>query len=168
MKNIWSRRDFLYQSGGGIAGLALAQLLNEQGLLAAEGPAVDGCSAPALGLNPLSPKQPHFKPRAKSVISLFMTGGPSQVDTFDPKPALEKHAGQVLSGDVRVRQGWPGPIMPATFKFKKYGQSGKEVSDLFPNLAQKVDEIAFLHSVWGRSNDHVQSTLEMNTGMIRM
>jgi hypothetical protein len=58
--------------------------------------------------------------------------------------------------------------MPATFKFKKYGQSGMDVSDLFPNLAQKVDDLAFIRSVWGRSNDHVQSTLEMNTGQIRM
>jgi hypothetical protein len=168
MKTIWSRRDFLFQSGGGIAGLALAQLLNQQGLLAAQGTDLGRCGAPAVGLNPLAPKAPHFKARAKSVISLFMTGGPSQVDTFDPKPALDKYAGKVLDGDVRVRQGWPGPIMPATFKFKKYGQSGMDVSELFPNLAQKVDELAFIRSVWGRSNDHVQSTLEMNTGQIRM
>jgi hypothetical protein len=167
-KHIWNRRDFLFQSSGGIAGLALAQLLHQDGRLTGAPVNVDGCSAPPIGLNPLAAKQPHFKPRAKAVISLFMTGGPSQVDTFDPKPALEKHAGQVLGGDVRVRQGWPGPIMPATFKFKKYGQSGMDVSDLFPNLAQKVDDLAFLRSVWGRSNDHVQSTLEMNTGFIRM
>jgi hypothetical protein len=168
MKTIWNRRDFLFQSGGGIAGLALAQLLNQQGLLAAETSDLGRCAASAVGLNPLAPKAPHFKARAKSVISLFMSGGPSQVDTFDPKPALEKYAGKVLEGDVRVRQGWPGPIMAPTFKFRKYGQSGMDVSDLFPNIAQKVDDLAFIRSVWGRSNDHVQSTLEMNTGQIRM
>jgi hypothetical protein len=169
MKNIWSRRDFLFQSGGGIAGIALAQMLHQQGLLASPGAAgVDACVAAATGANPLAPKPPHFKPRAKAIISLFMTGGPSHVDTFDYKPGLEKHSGQVLTGDVRVRQGWPGPIMPSIFKFKKYGQSGKEVSELFPNLGTKVDDMAFMHSVWGRSNDHVQSTYEMQTGQIRM
>jgi len=166
MRNIWSRRDFLFQSGGGIAGLALAHMLHQDGLLA--GPLANGCEAPPVGLNPLAPKTPHFKPRAKSVISLFMTGAPSQIDTFDPKPALEKYAGQILTGDVRVRQGWPGPLMPSTFKFQKYGECGMDVSELFPNLAQKVDDIAFIRSVWGRSNDHVQATLEMQSGQIRM
>jgi hypothetical protein len=164
MTNFWSRRDFLFRSGGGIAGLALADLLNRDRLLAAPSPA---CAAPLAG-SPLAPKAPHHAPRAKAVISLFMTGAPSQMDTFDPKPALQKHAGQTLTGDVRVRQGWPGPIMPSTFSFRKYGQSGIDVSELFPNLAQKVDDLAFLRSVWGRSNDHVQATLEMQTGQIRM
>ena len=169
MKTIWPRRDFLFQSGGGIAGVALAQMLQHEGLLAgARAAGADACSAPPIGSNPLSPKPPHFKPRAKAVISLFMTGGPSHVDTFDYKPGLEKYAGQVLGGDVRVRQGWPGPIMPSIFKFKKYGQCGKDVSELFPNLGTKVDEIAFIHSLQGRSNDHVQSTYEMQTGQIRM
>jgi hypothetical protein len=167
MKTIWARRDFLFQSGGGIAGLALADLLSRDRLLAEALPGAAACSAPMAG-NPLAPKMPHVPPRAKAVISLFMSGAPSQMDTFDPKPALQKYAGQTLTGDVRVRQGWPGPIMPSTFSFKKYGQSGMDVSELFPNLAQKVDEIAFLRSVWGRSNDHVQATLEMQTGQIRM
>jgi hypothetical protein len=167
MRTIWSRRDFLFQSGGGIAGLALADLLTRDRLLAEALPTSGSCAAP-IAASPLAPKSPHFAPRAKAVISLFMTGAPSQMDTFDPKPALQKYAGQTLTGDVRVRQGWPGPIMPSTFSFKKYGQSGMDVSELFPHLAQKVDEIAFLRSVWGRSNDHVQATLEMQTGNIRM
>jgi hypothetical protein len=166
MRTIWSRRDFLFQSGGGIAGLALADLLTRDRLLAEALPG-GSCAAP-IAASPLAPRAPHFAPRAKAVISLFMTGAPSQMDTFDPKPALQKYAGQTLTGDVRVRQGWPGPIMPSTFSFKKYGQSGMDVSELFPHLAQKVDEIAFLRSVWGRSNDHVQATLEMQTGNIRM
>src|SRR5262245_47277223 len=168
MKNIWNRRDFLFQSGGGIAGLALASMLNDQRLLASPVAAGDACSASAVGVNPLAPKAPHFKPRAKAVISLFMTGGISQLETFDYKPALEKYAGQVMTGDVRVHDGRPGPIMPSIFKFKPYGQSGKDVSEIFPNLGAKVDEIAFLHSVWGRSDDHVQATYEMQTGQLRM
>src|SRR5688572_17814393 len=119
MKTIWSRRDFLFQSGGGIAGLALAQLLNQQGMLAAEVTDLGQCGAPAVGLNPLAPKAPHFKARAKSVISLFMSGGPSQVDTFDPKPALEQYAGNDLEADVRVRQCCAGPILARTFQFHK-------------------------------------------------
>src|SRR2546425_5762594 len=96
MKNFWSRRDFLFQSGGGVSGLALAYLLHKDGLLAAESNA--DCNNTPLGGNPYAPKPPHFKARAKAVISLFMTGGPSHVDTFDPKPALAKYAGEPLTG----------------------------------------------------------------------
>lgn len=101
MKNIWSRRNLLFQSGGGISGLALAYLMNKDGLLAS-GPAATGCDAKPVEGNPFAPKSPHFKPRAKAVISLFMSGGVSQVDTFDPKPALVKYAGQPLSGKLTI------------------------------------------------------------------
>ena len=94
------------------------------------------------------------------------------MDTFDPKPALARYAGQPIDdkvkGDVIVRQGSPGPLMPSPFSFKKYGQSGIEVSEIFPHLSQHVDEIAFLRSVYGRSNDHVQGTYEMQTGQINL
>ena len=92
------------------------------------------------------------------------------MDTFDPKPALSKYAGQPLEGkgDVIVRQGNPGPLMPSPFTFKKYGQSGMDVSEIFPRLATKVDELALLRSVHGQSNDHVQAHYELGTGMIRM
>jgi len=100
-KTCWSRRDFLFRSGGGMSGLALAYLLNQDKLLAGE---FDGtgasCAAQPIGFNPYAPKPPHFKPRATAVISLFMTGGVSHVDTFDPKPALAKFAGQPLDGKV--------------------------------------------------------------------
>jgi hypothetical protein len=106
------------------------------------------------------------------VISLFMSGGVSHIDTFDPKPALTKYAGQPLDsqigGDVIVRQGYPGPLMPSPFQFKKYGQSGIEVSELFPQVGGHVDDIAFVRSVYGQSNDHVQATYEMQTGQTRM
>jgi len=91
-RNFWNRREFLFRSGGGISGLALAYLLERQGLLAAD----DACAAAAVGVNPYAPKAPHFTPRATAVISLFMGGGRSQVDTFDPKPALTKYAGQPI------------------------------------------------------------------------
>jgi hypothetical protein len=168
-KSFWSRRRFLFESGGGVAGLALAHLLDREGLLAAE-----SCGDPVASVvdNPFAPKPPHFSRRATAVISLFMSGGVSHVDTFDPKPALRKYAGEPLDGKVDgsivVRQGFPGPLMPSPFSFQKYGQSGIEVSELFPHLGRKVDEIAFLRSVYGRSNDHVQATYEMQTGQLRM
>ena len=166
-RTFWSRRDFLFQSGGGIAGLALADMLDRQGLLAAEAAQSDTCEAPIPG-NPFAPKQPHFEPRAKAVISLFMSGGVSQVDTFDPKPALTKYAGQPMAESVVVRQGHPGPLMPSPFEFHRHGESGIEVSEIFPNLGKKVDEMAFIRSLYGRSNDHIQATYEMQSGQIRM
>jgi len=167
MKHFWSRRDFLFQSGGGVSGLALAYLLHKDGLLAAESDA--SCNDTPLGGNPYAPKRPHFKARAKAVISLFMTGGPSHVDTFDPKPALTKYAGEPLTGkgDINVRQGWPGPLMPSPFQFKKYGKSGLEFAEIFPNLGEHADEMAILRSIYARSNDHVQSTYELQSGQIR-
>jgi len=170
-RNFWDRREFLFASGGGISGLALSYLLGQDQLLAAAA-APDPCSAPAAGVNPYAPKPPHHKPRATAVISLFMGGGWSQMDTFDPKPALTKYAGEPIDGkvkgDVIVRQGFPGPLMPSPFSFKRYGQSGIEVSEIFPHLGKHVDEIAFLRSVYGRSNDHVQGTYEMQTGQINL
>src|SRR4051794_14502155 len=153
MKNIWSRRDFLFRSGGGVSGLALAYLLNQDGLLRA-----GACDAKASGYNPYAQKAPHFAPRAKRVISLFMSGGGSHLDTIHPNPATEKFAGQPLTGkgDIVVRQGNPGPLMPSPFQFRKYGQCGMDVSELFPRIAQLVDGMAFLRSVFGKSNDHVQ------------
>src|SRR4051812_29627302 len=174
-RNFWDRREFLFRSGGGISGLALAYLLDRQDLLSAEQPVRGGqagCDAAAVGVNPYASKPPHFKPRATAVISLFMGGGWSQVDTFDPKPALAKYAGEPIDGkvkgDVIVRQGFPGPLMPSPFTFKPYGQSGIEVAEIFPHLSQHVDEMTFLRSVYGRSNDHVQGTYEMQTGQINL
>ena len=158
-----SRRELLFQSGQGIGGLALAYLLNQEGLLAAP-----GCeNAPGLK-SAHAPKPPHFKPRAKNVISLFMCGGVSHLDTYDPKPALDKYHGQPLPGenDVQVQQGYPGPLMRSPYKFKKYGRAGMDVSELFPHTATMVDEMAFIRSAVGRSNDHSISHFEWNTGAL--
>ncbi len=103
-----------------------------------------------------------------------MSGGVSHIDSFDLKPALEKYAGQPLTGkgEIVVRQGNPGPLMPReklTFRFKQYGQSGIPVSELFPTIAeQHIDKLAVLRSVYGKSNDHVQAHYEASTGMIRV
>src|SRR6266511_930271 len=167
-----SRRDFLFEAGSGISGLALIDLLGRDGLLAQEPsrPASACASREGFPGSPNLPKPPHFKPRAKSVISLFMSGGVSHVDTFDYKPALEKYHGMPLEGkgDIRVRQGFPGPLMKSPYRFKQYGQSGAWVSELFPHIASIVDDLAFIHSCQGRSNDHVLAHYEWNTGSILM
>ena len=164
-----SRRHMLFQAGGGISGLALANLLGTDGLLADPTAGDQAClSGPQNSA--AAPRKPHFKPRAKAVISLFMTGGVSHIDTFDPKPVLKKYHGQPLNGfgEIVVRQGYPGPIMSSPFSFKKYGQSGIEVSELFPSVGSIVDDIALIRSANGISNDHVLAHYEWNTGSLLM
>jgi len=141
-------------------------------LLAAETtPAPAAClsTGDAAG-SPLVPKPPHFKPRAKAVISLFMSGGVSHLDTFQYKPALEKYNRLPMEGkgEIKVRQGYPGPLMQSPFSFKQYGNSGAWVSEIFPNIATMVDDLAFVHSCQGASNDHVISHYEWNTGSVQM
>ena len=170
-KRFISRRDFLFEAGEGISGLALAYLLASDGLLAAApGSDLSPCAASGGIQSPLAPRPTHFKPRAKAVISLFMSGGVSHVDTFDPKPMLTRYHGQPLTGKgrVKVRQGYPGPLMRSPFEFKKYGQSGIDVSSLFPHVGSMVDDLAFIRSAEGRSNDHVVAHYEWNTGSILM
>ena len=166
-----SRRDFLFEAGEGISGLALACMLARDGLLAAR-PDSDAvpCAGSAEIPSPLSRRPTHFEPRAKAVISLFMSGGVSHVDTFDPKPMLTRYHGQPLAGkgQVRVRQGYPGPLMKSPFPFKKYGQSGIDISDLFPHVGALVDDLALIRSAQGRSNDHVVAHYEWNTGSLLM
>lgn len=163
-----SRRELLFKAGEGISGLALAYLLNRETLLAAD--KETACSTTTDAHTPVSPRPTHFPSRAKSVISLFMSGGVSHVDTFDPKPMLEKFHGQPLEGKgrIRVRQGYPGPLMRSPFGFRQFGENGIYVSNLFPHVAGIVDEIAFVRSCQGRSNDHVLAHYEWNTGSLRM
>ncbi len=165
MAKFASRRDFLFEAGGGLSGVALAWLLGQDRLLAA-----GACSGEAVTSSPFLPKKPHFAPRAKRVISLFMSGGVSHMDTFDPKPALAKYAGQPLSGkgDIVVRQGHPGPLMPSPFTFQRYGHGGLEISELFPKVATHADSLAVVRSVKGKSNDHVMAHYELASGTVRM
>lgn len=163
-----SRRDFLFRAGEGISGVALAAMMAEEGLLAKD--ADSACASRADIESPLAPRGSHFKPRAKAVISLFMSGGVSHVDTFDYKPDLIEHHGKPLTGfgEIRVRQGYPGPLMKSPFGWNQHGESGKHVSELFPHIGSIVDDVAFIHSAQGRSNDHVVAHYEWNTGSLLM
>ena len=118
--------------------------------------------------NPLAPKPQHFPAKAKAVISIFCYGGVSQIDTFDPKPDLMKWQGETMQGvgPVRTIMGNPGGLMPSPWSFKKYGQSGMDVSELFPNIAQHVDDIAFIRSMNAISPAHGPALFQMNTGSI--
>jgi hypothetical protein len=153
-----SRRDFLKRVGNGFGLLALASLLDEKAY-----------AAPAR--NPLMPQAPHFPAKAKSVIWLFMNGGPSHVDTWDYKPELAKRDKQELKGfdkNTGFFTDQVGPLMKSPFKFKQHGQCGAWVSDLFPNMAKHVDKMAFLYSCYTDSNNHSPALLKINTGMSRM
>ena len=144
-----SRRELLARSGTGLGILGLA------GLLAGES------SAAATAANPLAPKVPHFKPKAKHVIHLFMNGGPSQVDTFDPKPELQKRHGE----RVELKTGRkPGPLMASPFKFQKYGQAGIEVSELFPEVGKCIDDICVVRSMHTDIPNHEPGLLIMTCG----
>ena len=151
-----TRRDFLGRCGMGLGALALPGLLQQAGF-------VPSLSAAEM-LNPLSPKAPHFAPKAKRVIHFFLNGGPSQVDTFDPKPVLEKFAGKPLpTGNLATENVTTGAF-PSPFKFKKYGRSGIEVSELFARTASHIDNIAVIRSMTADLPNHEPSLMLMNCG----
>src|ERR1700730_18102978 len=160
-----TRREFLWEAGAGFTGLALTGLLSQDGFFANRVVAADGANRFA---NPLTPRPAHFAPKAKSVIFLFMYGGPSQVDTFDYKPKLYALDGQTIPVKTFGRGGKKneGRVVGPKWKVKQYGESGKWISDLFPNLATYVDDIAFLHSMTADSPIHGSAMLQMNTGKI--
>jgi hypothetical protein len=157
-----NRRDFFTRTGSGLAGIALAHMLQEDGLMAASvSPSSD----------PLAPKPPHHPPTAKSVIWLFMEGGPSHVDLFDPKPKLLELQGQPIPESMRPKfTAMPGTshngLMPSKRTFKQYGQSGIWVSDWYEQLAEHVDDMAVLHSCWTDGINHLGGVTEMNSGSI--
>ncbi|HEY2413255.1 MAG TPA: DUF1501 domain-containing protein [Pirellulaceae bacterium] len=156
-----SRRSFLAQAGGGFGALALASLLRDGKAHAA---------TPAQSAD--GPKPPHFAPRVKRVIWLFMHGGPSHVDLFDPKPDLIKLAGQPLPdsfGAVMTRRKVAeNPLLPPIKPLRPRGESGLEVSDFLPEIAQHADELCVIRSLNGDSVNHPQSVYQMNTGSILM
>jgi hypothetical protein len=159
---IRNRREFLFQSGGGLGAVALTYLLQQEAQAAGN----------VTSANPLARKKPHFEPRAKSVIFMFMVGGPSHVDLFDPKPALEKWKGKPLPESVgrptsQFTKG-DAPLLPTTRKFKQHGKSGMWVSDLMPNLAECVDDICFLRSCWCTNTVHAPAMYELHSGRALM
>ncbi|GIW87389.1 MAG: hypothetical protein KatS3mg108_1713 [Isosphaeraceae bacterium] len=154
-----NRREFLWQAGGGFTGLVLKTLLFQDGY-PRNARAGDG------GTDPLAPKEPHFPPRARNVIFLFMYGGPSQVDLFDPKPILNQKHGQTVDIESRKNAITTGTLLGSPFRFDRHGESGIEVSELYPNLARCVDDMAIIRSMWADSFAHGSAMIQMNTGSL--
>ena len=159
-----SRRQMLARCGTGLGLMALAPLLNETGWLAPSAQAAGG-SVAAL---PLAARSPHFAPKAKRVVHLFMNGGPSQVDTFDPKPALDRYHGQPLPLNNLRTERKTGAAMRSPFKFQRYGQSGIEVSELFAKTAVHIDSMAVIRSMQAEVPNHEPSLMLMNCGDSRL
>ncbi len=159
-----SRREFLYRAGSGLGALALNFLLDRDGFVPQ---ALAAAKAP---INPLAPKQPHLPPKARSIIWLFMEGGPSHVDLFDPKPMLQKLAGQPMPASfgrpITAMGTADNTLMPSKRLFKQYGRSGLWVCDWYARIAEHVDDIAVFHSCWADGLNHVGSVCQMNTGAI--
>ncbi|MDB6155354.1 MAG: hypothetical protein JWL90_3807, partial [Chthoniobacteraceae bacterium] len=160
-----SRREFLGSITGGFGALALGALSKGR------------AAAPVIRIDPINPflaRAPHFPPKAKSVIFLYMVGGPSSVDTFDYKPELQKLAGQPVPASIRealknsrhsnVFEGCKDELMASPFKFSQHGQSGMWVSELYPHLAKRVDDLCFIHSVQAESNNHAPASYQLHTG----
>ncbi len=158
------RREFIRHIGGGFASLALTGMLSRDGFLSNAAHASEG----DVLHNPLAPRAPHFPARAKSCIFLFMYGGPSHVDTFDYKPTMYPLDGKTVDVKTFGRGGKKnkGRVVGPKWQFSQYGQCGKWVSELFPNLATCVDDIAFIHSMTADSPIHGSAMLMMNCGSI--
>lgn len=148
------RRELLSRAGIGLGMLGLSGLLADEGLLHA---------AATDSEQPLRPKRPHFPPRATRVVHFFLNGGPSHIDTFDPKPLLQRYAGQPLPQSF-VTERKTGGAMPSPFAFKRYGESGLEVSELFSRTAQHADDIAVIRSMVAQVPNHEPSLMLMNCG----
>jgi len=160
--NVSSRREFFTRAGSGLAGVALASMLAEDGYGATIGPPT---------LDPLAAKKPHHPPTAKSVIFLFMEGGPSHVDLFDPKPLLAKLDGKPIPDSIgkpaqTSRGTGNNTLMASRRAWKQHGESGMWVSDWYPNTAEHVDEMTIIRSCWADGLNHVGSVCQMNTGSI--
>jgi hypothetical protein len=164
-----TRRDFLVRSGAGFGAVVLGALMRAEAR-AVTAPVIDP-------LNPFAPRAPQFAPKAKSVIFLFMVGGPSHVDTFDYKPELQKLAGKPVPASLRkaveatrfanVFHGCKDELLASPFSFKQYGLTGTWVSELYPHVSQHVDDLCFIHSIQADSNNHGPASYQMHTGDVR-
>lgn len=158
-----SRREMLCRLGGGFGALALGSVFSQAGLLSALG---EGSSVrPVASGFTLDPKAPHFAPKAKRIIFLFMNGGPSHVDTFDPKPALAKYAGQSPEA-IQEKSGRKKgrALMPSPFAWKKYGANGTEVTELYPEVAGCLEDLCVIRSMYTDNPNHEPALLMMNSG----
>jgi hypothetical protein len=155
---VLSRRQMLARTGTGLGLLGLVGVLSDAGLLEAA-PAAD---------NPLAARPPHFPGKAKHVIHIYLNGGPSHLDTFDPKPLLTKYAGKKLPQGNLTTERATGAALPSPFRFRKYGQSGIEVSEIFAKTAGHVDDLCFIRSMYANTPNHEQSMRLMNCGDERL
>ena len=154
------RREFLWRFGGGLGGIALAQMLGTEGLLA-RAPEISGFKSEITRL-------PHHAPRAKRVVQLFMSGAASQCDTFDHKPELIRRHGQKFDpgGKVELFQSDPGACFKSPWEWKPRGECGKMISELVPHIGSCADDIAFIHSMTSKSNVHGPATFMQATGFV--
>ncbi|MCY2973236.1 MAG: DUF1501 domain-containing protein [Planctomycetota bacterium] len=155
-----TRREALNRAGFGIGSIALASLLSDMGLTQEN----------STSLSPLAVRQPQFVGKAKRVIHLFMNGGPSQMDTFDPKPKLNELHGKSLpiSKDLSKEKRLSGAAFGSKFKFSKHGQSGIEISELFPNVAKHADDLCVVRSMFSDVPNHESALMMMNTGNLTL
>ena len=156
-----TRRELLSRSGMGFGMLGLAGLLGSQDLLSAS-------TGQQRSTNPLAPRKPHFPAKAQRVIHLFMNGGPSHVDTFDPKPMLDRYHGKPLPIASLRTERRTGGAYRSPFKFQKYGKSGIEVSEIFPHVGQCIDDICVIRSMHADVPNHEPSLMLMNCGDARL
>lgn len=164
-----TRREFLWQTGAGFGAAALTGMLSGEDLMSRAAAATSRSDTAPLNDNPLAALPSQFAPKAKSVIFLFMYGGPSHIDTFDYKPTMVGMDGKTVTVKTHGRGGHKnsGRIVEPRWKFRQYGECGKWISDLFPNVGQHVDDIAFLHSMTAESPIHGSALLMMNSGKLQ-
>jgi hypothetical protein len=156
-----SRRSLLARTGAGFGLLGLAALLNDDGLLAAE-------TTPAAPGSPLAARPAHFPGKIKRIIHIYLNGGPSQVDTFDPKPLLNQYHGQPLPAGNLSTERHTGAALGSPFKFARHGESGLEISEIFPHTARHADSLCLIRSMHANTPNHEQSMRLMNCGDERL
>src|SRR6476646_9756417 len=154
-----TRRELLQRSGMGMGAVALTALLGESGSL-------NAATVSTTAMNPMAPKQPPLPAKAKRVLHLFMNGGPSHVDTFDPKPSLAQYGGKAIPITLKTERR-TGAAFPSPFEFKKFGKSGIEVSEIFSHVGQQVDDLCIIRSMCSDIPNHEPSLMMMNCGEVR-
>jgi hypothetical protein len=159
-----TRREMLGRLGGGMAALGLATVMADTGEAAPLAKAIAGGRL----VGPLAPKAPPLAAKAKRVIFLFANGGPSHVDTFDPKPSLAKYAGKMLPMENLRTERKTGAALPSPYKFRKFGRSGIEVSEIFSKVGEHIDDIAVIRSMYTEVPNHEPSLMMMNCGDVRL
>jgi hypothetical protein len=157
-----TRREFLWEMGAGFAGLALTALLERDGFFARHA----GAAQTRTAANPLAVRPPHFAPQAKSVIFLFMYGGPPSMDTFDYRPELQRRDGQTVNLEIRRRSIQQQRLLASRRTFRQCGQSGLWCSDAFPHLSRQMDKLCVLKALYADTFAHGSAMIQLNTGRV--